>query len=188
MDCSTQGFPVLHYLPEFAQTHVHWVSYAIQPSLPLSSPSLPAFYLSQHYLSLTWNLGLSQIYTINICFSPKLNPDQDWLTYGSAEGTCPDSIWVLISALLEREEKNVRHNKAHLIALNLHNQSNCQHPLDHRQSKRIPLKHLFLLCWLCHSLWLYGLQQTVKNSERDGNTRPPDLPLEKPVCRSGRNS
>ena len=38
MDCSTPGFPVLHYLPEFAQTHVHWVSDATQPShllLPL---------------------------------------------------------------------------------------------------------------------------------------------------------
>ena len=33
-----------------------------------------------------------------------------------------------------------------------------------------------------------GLQQTVENSERDGNTRPPDLPLEKSVCRSGSNS
>jgi len=35
-DCSTPGFPVLHHLPEFAQTHVHWVSDAIQPSHPLS--------------------------------------------------------------------------------------------------------------------------------------------------------
>ena len=42
--------------------------------------------------------------------------------------------------------------------------------------------------WLCQSLWLYGSQQTVENSERDGNTRPPDLPLEKYVCRSGSNS
>ena len=33
-----------------------------------------------------------------------------------------------------------------------------------------------------------GSQQTVENSERDGNTRPPDLPLEKPLCRSGSNS
>ena len=38
------------------------------------------------------------------------------------------------------------------------------------------------------SLWLCGSQQTVENSLRDGNTRPPDLPLEKPVCRSGSNS
>ena len=42
------GFPVLHYLPEFAQTHVHRVGDAIQPSNPLLSPSLPAFDLSQH--------------------------------------------------------------------------------------------------------------------------------------------
>ena len=53
---------------------------------------------------------------------------------------------------------------------------------------RVPGKHLFLLYWLCQSLWLCGSQYTVENSEGDGNTRPPDLPLEKPICRSGRNS
>jgi len=42
MDCSMPGFPVLHYLPEFAQTHDHWVSDAIQPSHPLLLPSPPA--------------------------------------------------------------------------------------------------------------------------------------------------
>ena len=46
MDCSTPGFPLVHHLPEFAQTLVHWVGDAIQPSHPLSSPS-PAFSLSQ---------------------------------------------------------------------------------------------------------------------------------------------
>ena len=39
MDCSTPGFPVLHHLLEIAQTHVHWVSDAIQTSHPLSSSS-----------------------------------------------------------------------------------------------------------------------------------------------------
>ena len=39
MDCSTPGFPVLHHLPELAQTHVHWTSDAIQTSCPPSSPS-----------------------------------------------------------------------------------------------------------------------------------------------------
>ena len=48
MACSTPGFPVLHYLLEFAQTNVHWVSDTIQPSHPLSSPSPPAFSHSQH--------------------------------------------------------------------------------------------------------------------------------------------
>ena len=40
MDCSTPGLPIHHQLPEFTQIHVHWVSDAIQPSHPLSSPSL----------------------------------------------------------------------------------------------------------------------------------------------------
>ena len=65
---------------------------------------------------------------------------------------------------------------------------NCQHPLDHRKSKRVPKEHLLLLYWLCQSLWLCGSQQTVENPSRYGNTRPPDLPLEKSVCRSGSNS
>ena len=49
-------------------------------------------------------------------------------------------------------------------------------------------KNIFLLSWLCQSLWLCGSQSTVENSERDGHTRPPDLPLEKFACRSGSNS
>ena len=48
MDCSTLGSPVHHQLPELTQTHVHWVSDAIQPSHPPSSPSSHAFSLSQH--------------------------------------------------------------------------------------------------------------------------------------------
>ena len=83
MDCSTPGLPVHHQLPEFAQTHVHWVGDAIQPSHPLSSPSPPTFNLFQHqglfwwvssshqvacvlaYLLLTlkdWGLGLLSIF------------------------------------------------------------------------------------------------------------------------------
>ena len=45
---SMPGLPVHHHLPEFTQTHVHRVSDAIQPSHPRSSPSPPAFNLSQH--------------------------------------------------------------------------------------------------------------------------------------------
>ena len=48
MDCSTPGFPVHHQLPELTQTHVHRFGDAIQPSHPLSSPSLPTFNLCQH--------------------------------------------------------------------------------------------------------------------------------------------
>ena len=59
MDCSTLGFPVLHCLPELTPTHVQWVSDAIQPSRPLSSPSLPAYYLFQHQ-GIFWCVGSSR--------------------------------------------------------------------------------------------------------------------------------
>ena len=54
MDCSMPGLPVHHPLPEFSQTHVHWVGDAIQPCHPLSSPSPPAFNLSQHQGLFQW--------------------------------------------------------------------------------------------------------------------------------------
>ena len=46
MDWSTPSFPALHYLPEFVQTHTHWVGNAIQPSHPLLPPAPPALYFS----------------------------------------------------------------------------------------------------------------------------------------------
>ena len=49
-------------------------------------------------------------------------------------------------------------------------------------------KHLLLLYWLGQSLWLCGQQQTLGNSEREGNTWPHNLPVEKPVYRSESNS
>ena len=60
MDYSTPGLPVHHQLPEFTQTHVHWVSDAIQPSHPLSSPSL-ALSLSQHQGLFNWVSSLHQV-------------------------------------------------------------------------------------------------------------------------------
>ena len=54
MNCSTPGLPVHHQIPEFTQTHVHRVSDAIQPSHPLSSPSLPAPNPSQHQGLFQW--------------------------------------------------------------------------------------------------------------------------------------
>jgi len=60
MNCSTPGFPVHHQLSEFTQTHVHWVSDAIQPSHPLSSPS-SAFNLSQHQGLFKWVSSSHQV-------------------------------------------------------------------------------------------------------------------------------
>ena len=61
MDCSTPGFSVHHQLPELIQTHVYRVGDVIQPSHPLSSPSPPAFNLSQHQGLLKWVSSSHQV-------------------------------------------------------------------------------------------------------------------------------
>ena len=61
MACSTPGLPVHHQLPEFTQTHVHWVGDAIQPSHPLSSPSLPPLNLYQHQGLFKWVSSSHQV-------------------------------------------------------------------------------------------------------------------------------
>ena len=80
MNHSTPGFPVHHQLPEFTQTHVHWVNDAIQPSHPLSSPSPPAPNLSQYqgigcffYWSLSWLPFLKVLLPLF-----KVPPSQPW--------------------------------------------------------------------------------------------------------------
>ena len=59
MNCSKPGFPVLHYLPEFAQTHAHWVGVAVQPSHPLPPPP-PPLNLSQRHCLFQWVISLHQ--------------------------------------------------------------------------------------------------------------------------------
>ena len=76
-------------------------------------------------------------------------------------------------------------NKPFYSPMKLENQNV---PLDHRKSKRAQEKHPLLLYWFHPNLWLCGSQQTVENSSRDGNTRPPYLPPEKSVCSSRSNS
>ena len=61
MDCTTPGLPVHHKLLELAQTHVHQVGDAIQPSHPQSSPSPPAINLSQHQGVFQWVSSLHQV-------------------------------------------------------------------------------------------------------------------------------
>ena len=60
-DCSTPGLPVHHQFPVFTQTHVRWISDAIQPSHPLSSPSPPTFSLSQHQGLSKWISSSHQV-------------------------------------------------------------------------------------------------------------------------------
>ena len=96
MDCSMSGFPVLHYLLDFAQIHVHWVSDAIQPSHPLSSPSLPTLNLSQHQGLFHW-VGSSIMWPKYWNFSFNISPFSeysglisfriDWFDFRAVQGT-----------------------------------------------------------------------------------------------------
>ena len=96
MNCSMPGLPVHHQLPEFTQTHVHWVSDAIQPPHPLLSTSLPALYLSQHEdlsnesaLCIRW----PKCWSFNFNISPSnehpglVSFRMDWLDLLAVQGT-----------------------------------------------------------------------------------------------------
>ena len=84
MNRSIPGLPVHHQLLELTQTHVHWVSDAIQPSHPLSSPSPPALNLSQHQGLFQWVSSLHQVAKLLVSASTSVLPmnTQDWSPLG----------------------------------------------------------------------------------------------------------
>ena len=84
MDCSTPGLLVHYQLPEFTQTHAHWVSDAIQPSHPLWSPSPPAFNLSQHQGLFKWVSSSHQVAKYGVSALTSVLPmnTQDWSPLG----------------------------------------------------------------------------------------------------------
>ena len=94
MDCSTPVSPVHHQLLELAQTQVHWVGDAIQPSLPLLSP--PAFSISQHQGVLQWVNSLHQVAKVlefqlqhqsSNEYSGLISFRMDWLDLLAVQGT-----------------------------------------------------------------------------------------------------
>ena len=84
MDCSLPGLPVHYQLPEFTQIHVHWVGDAIQLFYPLSSPSPPAFNLSQHQGLFKWVSSSHQVAKVLEFHSTSVLPMniQDWFPLG----------------------------------------------------------------------------------------------------------
>ena len=96
MDCSMPGLPVHHQLPEFTEIHAHCVSDAIQQSHPLSSPSPPAFNLSQHQGLFQW-VGSSHQVAKVLEFQFSISPSNaylglisfgiDWLDLLTVQGT-----------------------------------------------------------------------------------------------------
>ena len=84
-NCSTPGFPVLHHLLEFAQTYVHWVGDAIQPSHPLPPPSPPGFNLSQHqglFQGVSFSRQVAKVLGVSASASVLPMNIQDWFPLG----------------------------------------------------------------------------------------------------------
>ena len=106
MNRSTPGLPVHHQLPEFTQTHVHWVGDAIQQSHPLSSPSPPDLNLSQHQGLFKWVSSSHQVAKVKTYFqlnSPALSLDILLLCHASAtptQSTLPEWVKCLHVSLL----------------------------------------------------------------------------------------
>ena len=92
IDCILQGFSVLHYLPEFAQSHVNWVGDAIQPSHPLLSPSSPALSGSFPVSQIVTSSGQS-IWSFSFSISPSneysglISFRIDWFDLLTIQGT-----------------------------------------------------------------------------------------------------
>ena len=123
MNRSTPGLPVHHHLPEFTQTHFHWVSDAIQPSHPQSSPSPPAPNSSQHQSF----FPMSQLFTwggqsIGVSASASVLPmnTKDWSPLGWTG-------WIsLQSKGLSRVFSNTTVQKHQFFGAQLSSQSNSQ--------------------------------------------------------------
>jgi len=97
MNCSTLGLPVHHQLLEFTQTHVHWVSDAIQPSYPLLSRFPPALNISQHQGLFQWVSSSHQVANVLAFQLQAISPSNeysglisfrmDWLDLLAVQGT-----------------------------------------------------------------------------------------------------
>ena len=95
-DCSMPGFPVLYYVTESTQAHVHWVGDAIQTSHPLLSSSSPTFNLSQHQGLFQWVTSFHQVAKVlelqlqHLSFQWIFRLDSsrmDWLDLLAVQGT-----------------------------------------------------------------------------------------------------
>ena len=113
MDCSAPGFHVHHQLAKLAQTHVHQVGDAIQPSHPLLSPSPPVFNLSQNQvfpnesvLRIRW----PKYWSFSVSISPSSEYSElisfrmDWLDLLAVQGTLKSLLQLCRVLVIKSEE------------------------------------------------------------------------------------
>ena len=120
------SLPVHHQLPEFTQTHVHWVGDTIQPSHPLSSPSLPALNPSQHQGLFQWVNSSHEVkyWSFSFSISPSnehpglISFTMDWLNLLAVQGTLKSLLqhhsskasilWCLAFFVVQMEDKKIK--------------------------------------------------------------------------------
>ena len=111
MNHSTPSLPVHHQLLEFTQTHVHWVSDAIQPSYPLPSPSPLAFNLSQHQGLFKWVSSLHQVAKV-LEFQLSISPSNEYSGLISFE-----VAWFDLLAIQETLKSLFQHHNSSALSL-----------------------------------------------------------------------
>ena len=123
MNCSKPGSSVLHYIPEFAQTHIHWVSDAIKPSHPLLPPSSSCL----RSFSASGSFSISRLFasggqSTGVSASALLMNIQGWLPLGWL-------VWSPCSSKdFEESSPASQFKSISSLALKLLLRSNCQHP------------------------------------------------------------
>ena len=122
MNCSMPAFFIHHCLSKFAQTHIHWVSHAIQPLHPLSTPSPPVFNLSQHqcpFYRVSSSHQVAKVFELTFSISPSdeysglISIRIDWFDLLAVQGT--------LNSLLQHSSKSsILQCSAFFIVLHSH--------------------------------------------------------------------
>ena len=158
MNSSTPGLPACHYLPEYTQTHAHWVSDAIQPSHLLLSPSPPTFNLSQHQG--LFQLVSSSHQVVKILELQFQHQSFQWISL-------PPLLW-LVPPLVVANINNIYIYNMHTIYIYVHNICVCVY---------IYICYVYFSCGsdgkesACH-VWDPGLIPGLGRSPGEGNGFP----------------
>ena len=169
LNCSTPGLPVHHQLPEFTQTHVHWVGDAIQPSHPLSSPSPPAFNLSQHQGLFQWVSSFHQVAKY-WSFSFSISPSNEYSGLISFRIDWFDiAVQQTLKSLIQHHSSKasvLRHSASSIILTSIHDYRK-NHSYDNAQSwmwlvmEDSAHEMIDIIWYFCFSAWLTSLRMTI---------------------------